>query len=158
MRRAFSVLAAGLLCATALSGCFTPRVKPAPSPAILDARARVGAKAAACPTEGLDAVSPVAVGFAFDDGAITPAAQTRLAAAAKWLSCNPGVEAVIQPDADHHGSDAHMNELAQQRAAAVQTQLRALGAAATVIRTLPRGAKDPVTAPHMVLLVEGRCW
>jgi len=158
IRHTLARLAAGLLCATALSGCLTPHVKPTPSAAVLDARARLAVKAPTCTGESLDAVSPVNVGFGYDDPAITPAAQLRLTAAARWLSCNPGVEAVIQPDADHHGSEAHMNDLAQQRATGVQTQLRTLGATNTVIRMLARGAKDPVTAPHMVLLAEGRGW
>jgi len=158
IRRTFTALAVGLACATALSGCLTPHAKPTTSKAILDARARVGAKTAACSGEALDAVSPVNVGFAFDDAAIDPAAQRRLAAAAKWLACNAGVEAVILPDADNHGSDAHMAELAQQRAVAVQAQLRTLGATSTVIHMLPRGGKDPVSAPHMLLLAEGRGW
>ena len=158
LRRALPALAIGLACATALSGCLTPRAQPAPSPAVLDARARVGAKAAACAAEGLDAISPVNVGFAFDDPAITPAGKTRLAAAARWLACNPTIEAVIQPDADHHGPVAHLNDLATQRAQAVKTQLRALGAANTVIRILARGGSDPVTAPHMLIIAEGRGW
>ena len=157
IHRPLSALAAVLVCATALSGCLTPRVQPVTSKAVLDARARVGAKAAACSTEGLDAVSPVNVGFAFDDPAITPAGQARLVAAARWLACNPTIEAVIQPDADHHGDAAHLNTLAQQRALAVQTQLRALGAN-NVIRQLARGAADPVTAPHMLIVAEGRGW
>lgn len=158
IRRALIALAVSLACATALSGCMTPRVQPVTSSAILDARARIGAKAAACPTEGLEALSPVNVGFAFDDPAITPAGQIRLAAAARWLACNPTVEAVIQPDADHHGPVTHLNDLATQRAQAVQTQLRALGAANTVIRILARGGTDPVAAPHMLIIAEGRGW
>lgn len=158
IRRSFSAVAVGLICATALTGCLTPRAKPAPSAAILEARARMTAKPSACPTEGLDAISPVSVGFAFDDPAITTAGQVRLTAAARWLACNPTIEAVVQPDADHHGPPAHLDELAQQRGQAVQSQLRALGANANVVRLLARGGADPVKGPHMLIVAEGRGW
>ena len=158
IHRTVSALAVSLFCATTLSGCLTPRLQPAPSKAIVDARARAGAKAGACPTEGLEAVSPLNVGFAFDDAAVTEMGHNRLTTAAKWLACNPTIEVVIQPDADHHGAPAHLNELAQQRGQAVMSQLRMLGATGNVIHLLPRDGKDPVTAPHLLIVAEGRGW
>jgi outer membrane protein OmpA-like peptidoglycan-associated protein len=157
-RSRLPALAVALACCAALSGCLTPHVRPSPSKAVIDARSRTGAKVAACSAGDLASVSPVSAGFAFDDPAITPAAQTRLAAAAGWLTCNPTVEVVVAPEADHHGDAAHMDDLAKQRALAVQGQLRSLGATANVIRLLPRGGSDPVTAPHMVIKAEGRGW
>ena len=152
---AFAVALAG---AASLSGCFTPSVKPTPSPAILEARAGAGAKAPACPAADLASISPVDVGFGFDDATISPEGQERLGAAAKWLACNPKVAVAILPDADNHGDAAHLKDLAQRRAVAVQARLRALGATAAVIHLLPRGAPDNVAGPHLVINAQGRGW
>ena len=151
-------VAASMICATTLSGCLTPPAKPAPSAAILQARAGQGAKPAACAVADLATVSPVNVGFAFENAQVDEVAQRRLTTTADWLKCNPGVEAVIKPAADSHGTPAHQEQLAQARAAAVVEQLRAQGATQAVIRTLAVGAADPVTAPHMVIEAQGRGW
>jgi outer membrane protein OmpA-like peptidoglycan-associated protein len=158
-RTLLHALACALICAPVLAGCTTPRVQPEPSAAVLQARANAAAhKAAACTPGGLDAISPVDVGFGFDDAELSDPGQRRLAAAVAWLGCNPGVEVVILPDADNHGDAAHLADLAQKRALAVQARLRSLGATATVIRLLPRGAADPVTGPHLVINAQGRGW
>lgn len=156
--RILPALAAAALCAATLSGCLTPRVKPPVSQAVLEARARVDVKPPACPAGGPETVSPVDVGFGFDDAKITEVGHQRLAAAARWLACNPRVEAVILPDADRHGDAAHLADLAGRRAQAVLDQLRADGAKANVIRVTPRGAPDPLTAPHVVVNAVGRGW
>lgn len=158
LHRAFAPgLAAALLIAS-LAGCTTPRVKPTPSQAVLQARAAHGAKPAACASGGLETISPLEAEFPFDDATISEVGQKRLAAAAQWLGCNPGVEVVIKPDADNHGAPAHLNDLAQRRAQAVADDLRSLGAKAAVIHLLPRGGADPVTAPHLVINATGRGW
>jgi outer membrane protein OmpA-like peptidoglycan-associated protein len=147
-----------LACASALSGCLTPRVQPPVSQAVAQARAGAGAKPAACAAAPLETVSPTVVGFAFDEATIPEAGQAPLAAAARWLACNPGVEVVILPDADNHGDAAHLNDLAQRRAQAVAERLRTLGATAATLRILPRRAPDPVTTPHLVINAQGRGW
>jgi len=149
---------AGLACATALSGCLTPTVKPSPSRAVIEARGRAGTQAAACTTQALAAISPVDVGFGFDDAEIDPVGQRRLETAAHWLSCNPKTEVVILPDADNHGDAAHLRDLAQRRAQTVEARLRALGATTAVVRILPRGGADPLTTPHLVINAQGRGW
>jgi outer membrane protein OmpA-like peptidoglycan-associated protein len=151
-------LAASLALAIPLSGCLTPRVQPKPSPAILEARAGATAKPHACKPGGLDAISPVDASFGYDDAAVTPSTHRRLTDAARWLNCNPGVVAVIKPDADFHGDTAHLNDLSQRRAQAVVAELRALGATASVFHVLARGAADPVSDPHMVINAVGRGW
>ena len=156
--RFLPVFAATALCAVTLCACLTPHVKPPVSQAVLDARARAGAKAPACPAGGPETVSPVDVSFGFDDATISEVGLQRLAAAAKWLVCNPKVEAVVLPDADNHGDAAHLADLSQRRAQAVLDQLRADGAKASVIRVLTRGAADPLTAPHVVVNAQGRGW
>ncbi|HLZ75819.1 hypothetical protein [Phenylobacterium sp.] len=152
-----SALAAALIGAS-LTGCLTQQIKPPPSQAILQARAAHAARPAACAPLALDAISPVEAGFPFDDATVTELGQKRLAAAAQWLACNPGVEVVIKPDADNHGDDAHLNDLAQRRGKAVADQLRSLGATAAVLRILPRDGADPVTAPHLLINATGRGW
>jgi outer membrane protein OmpA-like peptidoglycan-associated protein len=151
-------LAISLVCATTMSGCLTKPVKPAPSQAILQTRAREGAKPAACTGEDLASISPTEAGFGFEETQLGEAALQRVAKAAAWLKCNPGVEVVIVPAADSHGTPAHQQELAQARAKAVVDQLRALGATQAVIRTVAVGAADPLTAPHLVISARGRGW
>ncbi|HEX3888926.1 MAG TPA: OmpA family protein [Phenylobacterium sp.] len=150
--------AATLALAIPLSGCLTPHVRPPPSQAILEARAGVTAKPTACKPGGLDAISPVDASFGYDDATVTETAHQRLTEAARWLNCNPGVVAVIKPDADNHGAPAHLAELSQRRGQAVVAELRALGATASVIHVLARGAADPVSGPHLVIDAGGRGW
>jgi outer membrane protein OmpA-like peptidoglycan-associated protein len=152
-----SALAAALISAS-LSGCLTQRLKAPPSQAILQARAAHGAKPAACAPGGLETISPLDASFAFDDATVSELGRQRLAAAAQWLGCNPGVEVVIKPDADSHGDAAHLNDLAQSRAKAVEGELRSLGATAAVLHLLPRNGADPVTAPHLLINATGRGW
>jgi outer membrane protein OmpA-like peptidoglycan-associated protein len=147
-----------LICAAALSGCLTPRIQPQVSQAVVQARAAAGAKSAACPTDTLATLSPVLVAFGFNEATVPEVGDTRLAAAVKWLGCNPGVEVVISPEGDSHADAAHLNDLAQRRAQAVAERLRSLGATAPVIHTLARGAPDPVSAPHLVIKAQGRGW
>lgn len=143
-------------CAAAVSGCTTPRAEPKPSSAVVEARARLHATAAAC-LPGAD-ISPVTVAFAFDEATVTEDGQRNLQAAVKWLACNPGVETVILPEADAHGDDAHLAGLASQRAQAAQDMLRTLGAKEGVVRIVARGKPDPVTGPHLVIRAVGRGW
>ena len=147
-----------LLCVPALAACLTPRARPTPSPAVLESRAHVGAKVQACPAGDLAEISPVTVTFGFDDARISDVGQTRLADAAAWLACHAGVEVVIRPTADNHGTAEHRQDLAARRAQAVLDQLRTLGDTASVVRRLALGAPDPVTAPHLVIQAEGRGW
>ncbi|HEY8004166.1 MAG TPA: OmpA family protein [Phenylobacterium sp.] len=151
-------LAASLACAGVLSGCLTQHVKPPPSAAVLQARAAEGKKAAACTGEKLDAVSPAEVGFGFGETTLGDVARERVAKAATWLKCNPGVEVVIQPMADNHGTAAQQQALAAGRGKAVADRLRAEGATQPVIHTLAMGAADPVTAPHLLIVARGRGW
>jgi outer membrane protein OmpA-like peptidoglycan-associated protein len=141
-----------------LSGCLTPRIQPQPSAAIVEARAAVGARTAACKPGGLDQVSPLDADFVFDEAEISPPGVQRLTNAARWLNCNPGVEVVIKPDSDNRGEVAHLNALSEARAKAVADKLRELGATGATLRILARGGADPVTAPHLLINATGRGW
>jgi outer membrane protein OmpA-like peptidoglycan-associated protein len=141
-----------------LAGCLTPHVKPAPSKAVAQAEAGAGKMASACPAGDLASISPVDVGFGFDEATVPEAGHRKLEAAARWLKCNPQAPVVIQPDADNHGDAAHLQDLAQRRAEAVSLELRQLGATASVIHMLKRGAADPVSGPHLVISATGRGW
>lgn len=147
-----------LAAALALAGCLTPHATPNPSAAILEARAGAVAKPATCTPGGLDAISPVQVGFPFDDAQVPAAGQNRLAAATRWLLCNPGVEVSILPSADNHGDEAHQNDLAKRRAQATVDTLRAQGATAAVLHIAPRDGADPIATPHLVIQASGRGW
>lgn len=147
-----------LIGCAALSACLTPRVRPAPSKAVAQARASRNAKPAACMPTDLSAISPLLVGFGFDDGSMPDAGRERLQVAARWLICNPGVEAVILPAADNRGDAKHQDDLAQQRAQATVDALRGLGATSAVLHTIARGGQDPVKTPHLVIQASGRGW
>lgn len=153
----FPLLAASLACAVALSGCLTPRAKPAPSPAVQEARARIGAKANACAVGDLASVSPVIVGFGFAETTLDEAGLRKVGKAADWLKCNPNVPVTILPASDSHGSTAERQALAASRAKAVVDQLRVLGAQ-PVIHAVAEGAPDPQSVPHLVIRAEGRGW
>jgi outer membrane protein OmpA-like peptidoglycan-associated protein len=157
-RAPISVLAVSLVCAVALSGCLTPHAQPTLSQAVVQARAGAGQKAAACPGDALSAISPVDIGFGFDDATVSEVGRTRLADAARWLACNPKVQVVVAPNADRHGEAAHQADLASRRAQAVIAELRGQGAKDVVIQTLARGVPDPMTAPHLLITAKGRGW
>ncbi len=147
----------GLVCATALSGCLTPRLKPTPSRAVVEARSAAGRKPAACGIDKLEDISPTVATFGFDLAVISQTGRQRLVRAAAWLKCNPGVEAVILPGAQNRGKPEHEKDLAAQRGQAVQAELRALGAG-NVLRLMAPGATDPVQAPHLVIQAADRGW
>ena len=158
-RTTLPAVAAGLICTAALTGCLTPTLfKAPPSQAIVQARAKHAAGPVACTTDSLETISPVDLSFPFDDAALSEVGQKRLAEAAQWLGCNPGVEVVIKPDGDNQGDAAHMNDLAQRRAQAATDGLRAAGAKAPVIRIVARGAPDPVGSAHLLINAVGRGW
>jgi outer membrane protein OmpA-like peptidoglycan-associated protein len=157
-RPALAPKLAALLLSASLAGCTTQHITPPPSQAVQQARQARTVKPAACAPGGLAAISPVELSFGFDDAKLSELGQQGLAAAARWLACNPGVAVVILPEADHHGDDAHLAALASGRAKAAQDQLRALGATAPTIHMLARGAADPVSEPHLVINATGRGW
>lgn len=154
IRLAFVCLAA----AGALAGCMTPHAKPQLSQAVIDARAhRDEPVAAACPQGELSTVSPVMVGFAFDESELTRAMTLPLAPPARWLACHPATIAVIKPDADSHGTDAEQDALAQARANGVKAYLVAQGVAADRITILGRNKPAP-TGAVLLIRAEGRRW
>jgi outer membrane protein OmpA-like peptidoglycan-associated protein len=157
-RAPISALAAGLVCAAALSGCLTPHVKPTLSQAVVQARAGAGQTSAACPAEASSTAPPIDIGFGFDDATVSEVGRQRLAEAVRWLACNRQTQVVIAPNADRHGDAAHQDDLASRRAQAVVAELRSQGAKDAVIQTLARGAADPVTAPHLLITAKGRGW
>jgi len=100
----------------------------------------------------------VHVGFPFEGAEVPVAGQKVLAEAARWLACNPGVEATIVPTGDGHGDAAHLNDLATRRAQATVETLRTLGATAVVLHITPRDGADPISTPHLVIQADSRGW
>lgn len=147
--------------AVALAGCIpqmTPRMTPQVSQAVLDARAHRDAPVTpACPQAPLNTVSPVMVGFGFNESALTEAMKLPLATPAQWLACHPATQAVIIPDADTHGTDAEQDALARRRAEQVRNYLTANGVADRQIRILRRG-ETPPTGDLFFIRAEGRRW
>jgi outer membrane protein OmpA-like peptidoglycan-associated protein len=142
--------------APVLAGC-TTRVKTAPSPAIVAARARAGQRPAACGADQLADVSPTAATFGFDLPDLSEAGSQRLARAAAWLKCNPAVEAVVLPSAQSRGKPDHEKDLATRRGEAVQAALRAAGVQ-NVVRIVAPGGPDPLTVQHLVIQAADRGW
>jgi len=147
----------GLVCAMALSGCVTPRVKPVTSAAVVEARAKVGQKPSACPAGELKEVSPTLASFGFDEATLSEVGHERLGQAAAWLICHPGVEVAVLTRGEERGHPDRDKELAGLRGQAVVTELRALGAQ-SVVHILPPGAADPLQGPHLVIQAAGRGW
>jgi outer membrane protein OmpA-like peptidoglycan-associated protein len=149
---------AGLATAAALAGCMTPQAKPQLSQAVLDARAHRDAPVtAACPDVSLSTLTPVAIGFAFNDTELTEGMTRLLEEPTRWLVCHRAVSAVIRPDADGHGTEAEQDALARRRAEGVQSYLSARGVTAGQIRILRRGEAEP-TGDVLLIRAEGRRW
>ena len=152
------LLPLGLIAAFGLAGCLTKTVEPELSEAVIEARARRNAPAPPpCPTEPVTAVSPITVGFAFNDNELTQAMSRSLDRPAQWLACHPGVPAVIRPDSDGHGAPAEQDALAKRRAEAVRAYLIAKGLPAERIRILGRAAAEP-EGETVLIRAEGRRW
>jgi outer membrane protein OmpA-like peptidoglycan-associated protein len=152
------VAALSLLMLASLGGCLTPQAKTQTSQAVLEARARRHAPpVAGCPQVPLAQVSPVTVGFAFDDATLPDLTASPLLEAAHWLTCNASVAVVIKPDSDPQGAAAQKDALALRRAQAVQGYLTSQGVAPARIRLLARDAAEPA-GEHLLVLAEGRRW
>jgi outer membrane protein OmpA-like peptidoglycan-associated protein len=155
-------LAAALLALTfaPLGGCLTNTAKPQVSQAVMDARAHVHVPSAdpcAAQQTPLDQVSPVTVGFAFNDAAMPELAGHPLVSATHWLVCHPAMRVVIKPDSDTLGTPADRDALARRRGQAVYAYLTSQRVAPPRINVLPRGAAEP-SGEHLLVLAEGRRW
>lgn len=147
-----------LAAALALTGCLTPHSRPQVSQAVLDARAKRNLHAPTpCQSLPLSGVSPVSVGFAFEEGKLGPITRPNLDPAVEWLACHPAALAVIKPDSDNHGTEAEQNALARDRGQAVAAYLQQHGIAAGRVRLLTRTEAEP-PGEHLLILAEGRRW
>lgn len=145
------LLAVASLCAPSMAeGLGRKRLEPAPSQAVLEARARAAQAKAAPPTgprcEQAPA-GPLAVTFPFDTADLTDPARATIAEAVLWVRCHPGAPVVIRGTADNHRSADYQKALADKRAETVRAQLAQLGTPAAVA-----GAQVPQGA----LLIEAR--
>lgn len=142
--------------ALAASACFSTRVQPQPSKAVIEARARghAGQAASACP----DLASPVSVGFAFGEGALSDLDAPALGDLAAALACHPGMGALIVGQADGHGTPADQAKLAAARAQAVADDLKKRGVAPDRLATQAQGTAPAGDARRQVVLAEGRRW
>jgi outer membrane protein OmpA-like peptidoglycan-associated protein len=154
----FRLAAAWLAAAAALAGCTTPQIQPQASQAVAEIRARREAQPPApCPQTQLNSVSPVTVGFAFNDTELTEAMSQPLVDSARWITCHPAVRVVIKPDSDTHGTEAEQDTLARRRAERVRDYLTRHGVAADRVEILPRGQTAPAGDIFLVS-AEGRRW
>jgi peptidoglycan-associated lipoprotein len=147
------VAAAGL----PLAACFTPRVQPKPSQAILEARAHRDVAAAGCAATPLATVSPTSIPFAFNEAELTDSGRTALDGALAWLACHPDVPAVVKGAADNHGTPADQEALANKRADLAAQYLQAHGLAAARLSRIAPSAAEPAGA-HLLVMAEGQRW
>ncbi|CAN7269297.1 OmpA family protein [Phenylobacterium sp. LjRoot219] len=154
----FRLVAAWLAAAVVLAGCTTSEIQPQPSQAVAEVHARRATAAGpVCPQTPLNAVSPVMVGFAFNDTDLTEAMSQPLIDSAQWIACHPAIRVVIKPDSDTHGTPADQDSLARRRAERVRDYLTTHGVAADRIQILPRGQAAPV-GEIVLVNAEGRRW
>jgi outer membrane protein OmpA-like peptidoglycan-associated protein len=152
-------LLACLAAPAALAGCLTPQAVVHESQAVVDARAhRDAPPAPACPQTALAEMSPLMLGFAFDEAVQTPPMGKPLADAARWLACHPATQVVIKPDSDGHGTEAQQDQLARNRADVARNYLTAHGVAPARIQVLARGAAAPSSGEVFLIQAEGRRW
>lgn len=150
-----TTFAAALVLALPLAACFTPRVEPKVSQAVLDARAHRNLAPTGCDASA--APSPLSTGFAFNETALSPGARDALDLAAHWLGCHPQALAVVKGAADAHGTPAEQAALANRRVDAAVGYLTAHGVQSARIRRL--GSTDPEPAgEHLLILAEGQRW
>ena len=141
--------------ALALSGCMTERSNPAESRAVVEARAhRDAGRDAACGP----LASPVSIGFAFGEPALSELAKPALETASRQLACHSDAAALVVGQADGHGTAAEQHQLAQARAEAVAGDLRARGVAAARLQTQVEGSAPAGDDKRLVVLAEGRRW
>jgi outer membrane protein OmpA-like peptidoglycan-associated protein len=151
-----ALLAAGLVALT-LAGCMTPRVQPAPSQAILEARAARDAKAQAC--ADITDTPAVAATFGFQTAELSETAKLRLDQARHWLTCRPALSARVEARADQRGTEAEQTALARQRRAAITAYLVAGGVQPTrVVEASTTTAAQPAGADVVVIRGEGQGW
>lgn len=141
--------------ALGLAGCLTPRVKPAPSKAVAEARAH---RATPAPVVCPEPASPLSVGFGFGDAALGELTAQAMDQAGRTLACHPQLTALIVGQADGHGTEADRKALAQGRARAVAQALESRGVAAARLSVQVEGTAPAGDAGRMVILAEGRRW
>lgn len=154
-RLALPLLALGTL--AALGGCMTPRVKPAPSPAVLEARARAAQArahpASLCVGVRLDPAVPLVVPFGYEKDELTEAGRDALDDAAAWLICNPAAFAALTGEGDPTGTDESRKAIAARRVVAVRAYLIAHGVAAGRLPAAP-----PASGQVLSVVARGRGW
>jgi outer membrane protein OmpA-like peptidoglycan-associated protein len=135
----------------------TPRIKPAPSPAILEARARAALArahpASLCAGVRLDPAAPVMVPFGYEKDELTEAGRDALDAAAGWLICNPAASAAITGESDPTGTEEARKAVAAKRVVAVRAYLVAHGVAAVRLPAIP-----PASGQVLSVIARGRGW
>jgi outer membrane protein OmpA-like peptidoglycan-associated protein len=150
-----SLAAVALGLALGLCGCVTQASKPVLSRAVVDARAhRDVDRAATCGPLS----SPVSIGFAFGEPALSELAIPALEGAGQQLACHPEAAVLVVGQADGHGTAAEQHQLAQVRAGAVAQDLRGRGVAAGRIQTQVEGDPPTGDARRLVVMAEGRRW
>lgn len=143
------------LASIALVGCMTPRVKPEPSQAILEARAARDAKVSAC--ADIAETPPIVATFGFQTAELSEAAKKRLDEARHWLTCKPGLSARVEAGSDQRGSEAEQATLARQRRAAITAYLVAGGVEPARVIDAPKSARS-AGGDVVVIRGEGQGW
>jgi outer membrane protein OmpA-like peptidoglycan-associated protein len=140
-----------------LTGCMTPRIKPAPSPAVVEARAHAAQArahpAGLCAGVSLDPAVPLAVPFGYEKDELTEAGRGALDDAAAWLICRPAAVAAVTGEADPTGTEETRKAIAARRVVAVRAYLAAHGVAASRLLAAP-----PASGEVLSVIARGRGW
>lgn len=116
-----------------------------------DADAQAGAGAGAGTAGALDPASVAyfqqnvgdRVFFETDSSRLTAVGEQTLIRQAEWLAQDPGVNAVIEGNADERGTREYNLALGERRAVAVRSFLQAQGVASSRLRTISYGKERP---------------
>lgn len=149
--------AAAVLLSLTLTGCMTPRVKPEPSLAVQEVRARAAAEKARlddpCSRYSFAPAAPVRVFFAYNKAQLSEETDRLLEGAAVWLLCHPDIPATVSALHDNQGTPADQQALIAARIAAVRNGLTEAGVPAARVLTA-----RPVQGQALSFEARGRGW
>lgn len=148
---------AAALAVLSLCACTTERITPAPSPAIVEARAKAQAArttpADRCGLYAFATAVPLEIPFPYNQTTLTDEGSEQLDHAAVWLVCHPQVWANLSGQHDNQGDPAARQAIVEARIGAVRQRLAAGGVSAARLLTY-----KPASGEVLDVQARGRGW